>query len=115
VYQPSREKVLKDRDMKAKAGQQGGWKSGESRRSNAIRSKRKAKPKQSASRLVEHPNLLPSKEGGEGRGAAATQATAPTPRNHAGCRRCDGHGWIPQPDGREAKCPAPLLNAEGTA
>lgn len=111
-YQPTREKVLADRENKVRAGRKGGLKSGQSRRSNATRSKREAKPKQGASRLVKHPNPFPSKEGkGEGRGAASS-AAAPPP--HQGCRRCDGYGWIEQPDGTEARCTSPIFEA-GTA
>lgn len=51
TYQPSRAKVEQTREARRLAGQAGGIKSGESRRS-----KHEAKPKQRASRGLQHPN-----------------------------------------------------------
>lgn len=59
-YQPTREKVERDRETKAIAGRAGGIASGQSRRGA------KAKPKQSASRLVEHPDPPSSSKKGTG-------------------------------------------------
>ncbi|MBX6749997.1 MAG: hypothetical protein IRY85_10080 [Micromonosporaceae bacterium] len=70
-YQPSRAKVLADRERKAAAGRKGGIVSGQVRRGA------KAKTKQRASRLVEPPNPLPSSKEGSGRGPAEPGPAAP--------------------------------------
>lgn len=76
-YQPSRAKVLADRDAKAAAGRKGGIASGQVRRG------REAKPKQGASRLVEHPN--PPSSSKKGSGARAPSALRAVPD---WCGRC---------------------------
>ncbi len=78
-YQPSRTKVLDRRALRAKSGQIGGVKSGESRRSARQRSKPEAKPKQDASRSLEpRTSFLPRKEDGRG-GAYAAPPTSSQP------------------------------------
>lgn len=84
AFQPSRNKVLRDRETRAKAGHLGGIASGESRRSPPARSKRKAKPKQDASRSL-HPRTR----------TEGTNPPAPEPGGsgehhgqHKHCRAC---------------------------
>ncbi len=75
-YQPARAKVLRDRTAKAAAGRKGGIASGQARRGD------EAKPKQRASRLVEHPNPPSSSKKGSGRAGDALRAVPPW------CQRC---------------------------
>lgn len=70
-YQPTRAKVLADREKKAAAGRVGGVVSGQVRRGE------KAKRKHGASRLVEHPNPPSSSKKGSGRGPASPGPAAP--------------------------------------
>lgn len=70
-YQPAKAKVIADREAKAKAGRAGGIKSGQVRRGV------EAKTKQSASRLVEHPNPPSSSKKGSGHGPATPGPAVP--------------------------------------
>jgi hypothetical protein len=82
-YQPSRSKVLHDRELKRKAGHAGGIKSGESRRAAQGRSgsKREAKPKQGATGSVEHPGPSPSLREGTGDVRPASLGAAHVPEH----------------------------------
>lgn len=80
-YQPTRSKVLKEREMKAAAGRIGGIISGQTRRSNAKRSNRKAKPKQNASRSLELPYPNP-------KGSPQPPASGGHDGSHPNCREC---------------------------
>lgn len=73
VWQNSRSKVLQIREARAKAGHNGGIRSGESRR--AARSKPEAKPKQSATRVLEPRAPRPPTGGSVG----AREARTPSP------------------------------------
>ena len=91
-YQPTRRKVLKDREMKAAAGRLGGIISGQNRRSGKRGSKRKPKPKQGASRLVEHPT----------RSYPPTPASGGHDGTHQNCRACGTN-----PRGKPPPTPSP--------
>lgn len=93
-YQPTKAKVLADREKKAAAGRKGGIKSGQVRRG------REAKPKQSASRLVEHPNPPSSSKKGSGHGPASHGPAVPE----------QTHSFVAAAYGECAECGLPAGN-----
>jgi len=110
-YQPTREKVLRDRKMKAEAGRIGGIVSGQTRRSTGKRSKPKAKPqakpKQSASRLVEHPYPNP-------KGSPQPPASGGHDGSHPNCRACGTNPRGPTPPPVPTPTPPPVADVLGT-
>jgi hypothetical protein len=88
-YQPSRSKVLHDREQKKKAGHLGGLASGQSRRAGQRppRSKPQAKPKHGASGSVEHPYPVPSSKDRRGDRPPASQGGAVVAPKPSECAR----------------------------
>ena len=101
-YQPSRSKVLHVRAVRKVAGEQGGKRSGESRRSTskAAGSKREAKPKQVGSGLVEPRTRSSLREEGTGgaplRGGGAPPSHNPRASPGTSSGKCEFH-MLPQP------------------
>ena len=101
VFQPRRERVLRDREMKAEAGRIGGIASGQTRRSGRKRSKPKAKPKQDASLLVEHPYPYP-------KGSPQPPASGGHDGSHPNCRACGTSPRGKPPDPLATPMPPPV-------
>ncbi|SRR6266702_821351 len=106
-YQPTREKVLRERKMKAEAGRIGGIASGQSRRSTGRRSKPKAKPKQSGSVLVEHPYPNP-------KGSPQPPASGGHDGSHPNCRACGTNPRGKPPDPPPTPMPPPASEVLAT-
>jgi len=105
-YQPRREKVLRERKMKADAGRIGGIASGQSRRSATKRSKPKAKPKQRGSVLVEHPYPYQEKTPQPpAAGAAGGHAG-----QHPNCRACGTNPRGKPPEPQPTPTPPPVAD-----
>lgn len=83
IWQDSRDKVLRVREQRRKAGTTGGLRSGESRRS-----KPRAKPKQVGSGSVEPRAPRPPTGGSEGAREAPTRCAGFSPGADGWCRRC---------------------------
>jgi hypothetical protein len=99
-YQPSRSKVLQDREQKRKAGHLGGLASGQARRKpipkggqaktagqNTSRSRREAARLDSGSRSVEHPYPVPSSKDRRGDRPPASQGGAVVAPKPGECAR----------------------------
>lgn len=111
VYQPTREKVLADREQKRAAGRAGGIKSGQVRRGG------EAKPKQRASGSVQHPNPPSSSKKGSGRGPASPGPAAPERPLRAvpdWCGRCNKNNRL-DADNAGVSVPCPRCHPERAA
>lgn len=113
VYQPSREKVLRERAQKQAAGKKGGERSGQvrRRRSEGQRSRTEPNAKQSASGSVQHPYHPPT--GGTGR-PASPPGLAAVPD---WCGQCDDPHTrlVDLADGSVGRCPRCHPHARRTA
>ena len=109
-YQPSAETVKQRR--RSAAERQAKWKE-KKQGGNAVTNASSPTGSNAVSNAYPNPtHSRPQEKGGSGSGDGDLKAA---PATHSNCRRCDGHGWIEQDDGREARCPSPLFEAPETA